>query len=162
MRTKKQLFRLPGGTIAYLEMNTPGQIIKDKGLHKTGDAQQFHTANVLRRIKRYMPHQTGMTYKVTLVQTNVRYPRIITDVPYGQYLYRGKVMVNAKTGKGPAVIPGVGPRYKKGTILKATERDLEYTEGKNPQAGPYWDRALVANEGKVMAEELQRYMNRRT
>lgn len=142
MRTKTQLFRLPNGTIAYLEMNTPGKIIKDKGLNQTGSVQQFHTANVLRRIKRYMPFRTGMTYKVTVAQTNIQVPEIVTNVPYGKYLYHGKVMV----GSAPKVV---------------TDKPLAYTTTKNRGAGPYWDKALSAGEGKAMVADLQQYINRK-
>lgn len=160
MTKKEKLYRLPGGTIVYLEMNPVHQILKDKGLDPGGDAQKFHTANVLRRIKRYMPFDSGMTYKVTVAQTDISKPYIITNTPYAKYLFYGKKMVNAKTGKGPRMIPGIGPRYKKGTVLKATSEDLEYSK-KNPAAGPRWDRALVAAEGKAMAADLQRYLKRR-
>jgi hypothetical protein len=138
------------------------RVIRDKGLGADGAVQMFHTQNVLRRIKRYMPFLTGATYKLTVLQTNIREPYIVTDVPYGKYLYYGKAMVNAKTGKGPALIPGVGFRHRKGTVLKPTQRPLEYNRTKNPMAGPFWDRTLVACEGGVLVDELQRFINRRS
>lgn len=58
--------------------------------------------------------------------------------PEGRYLYKGKVMVDAKTGKGPMNIPGVGPRYKKGTKLKATERELDFNKLANPDVQKEW------------------------
>ena len=136
------------------------EIVKSKGLAKNGTVQMFHTQNVLRRIKRYMPFLTGATYGLTVIQTDIKNPFIVTDVPYARYLYYGKVMVNSKTGKGPANIPGVGLRYRKGTILKATNRDLTFTKTKNPMAGPFWDRTLVAREGEAMVEDLQRFIDR--
>lgn len=135
------------------------QLIRRKGLAQDGRVQMFHTQNCLRRIKRYMPFLSGVTYKITTVQTDIRKPEIVTDVPYAKYLYYGKVMVNIKTGKGPMLIPGVGLRYKKGTILTHTDRDLEYTKTKNPNAGPFWDRSLVAHEGRAIVADLQRYIN---
>ena len=84
------------------------KLVESKGLSKDGAVQMFHTKNVLRRIKRYMPFLTGATYKITVAQTDIRKPEIVTDVPFGRYLYSGLAMVNAKTGKGPALIPGVG------------------------------------------------------
>ncbi len=161
MKKKEILYRLPGNVIAYLEMNTVNRVLKDKGLDRVGDAQQFHTANVLRRIKRYMPFLTGMTYKVTVMQTDIRRPEIVTDVPYGKYLYYGKKTVNHKTENGPALIPGVGYRYNKGTILKPVGSPLEYTTTKNPKAGSHWDRTLVACEGRALTADLQRYIDRR-
>lgn len=131
---KEQLFRLPDGTIATLEMHSVGQIMKDKGLTSDGSVQAFHTQNVLRRIIKYMPLRSGMTIKVTVAQTNIRKPYIVTNTPYGQYLYRGK----AKSG-----------------------RPLNYTRTKNPHAGPYWDRALEQQEGAALQADLQRYINRK-
>ena len=139
--SRKILFRNADGTTVTLTMKGLNQLMKDKGVDKAGNVQQFHTQNVLRRIKRYMPYLTGATYKITAIQTNIREPRIITDVPYGKYLYYGKVMV----GKAPKVVTG---------------KALVYTKTKNPLAGPFWDRTLSAHEGKAMAEDLQRYMNR--
>lgn len=138
------------------------KLVRSKGLGKDGNVQAFHTRNVLRRLKRYMPFCTGATYKTTVAQTDIRKPEIVTDVPYARYLYFGKAMVNSKTGKGPALIPGVGYRYRKGTVLKVTDRNLKYTTTKNSDAGPFWDRTLIAREGSAMTADLQRYINRRS
>jgi hypothetical protein len=135
------------------------KLIRKKGLAQDGKVQMFHTQNCLRRIKRYMPFLSGATYKITVAQTNIRKPEIVTNVPYGKYLFYGKVMVNSKTGKGPALIPGVGYRFPKGSTLMPTDRELEYTKAKNPLAGPHWDRTLVAYEGKAIVSDLQRYIN---
>ena len=137
------------------------KLIRKKGLAQDGKVQMFHTQNCLRRIKRYMPFLSGATYKITVAQTNIRKPEIVTNVPYGKYLFYGKVMVmvNSKTGKGPALIPGVGYRFPNGSTLMPTDRELEYTKTKNPLAGPHWDRTLVAYEGKAIVSDLQRYIN---
>lgn len=137
-----ELSGLPNAVKCRLRMNSVHQIMKDKGLLQDGSVQAFHTANVLRRIIKYMPYRTGATIKVTIAQTDVNKPYIVTDVPYGKYLYYGKVMV------------GNAPR-------SVTDKDLRYTKTKNPQAGPYWDRALVANEQAVLQRELQSYINRK-
>lgn len=155
------LYRLPGGIVAHLKMNSIGKILKEKGLDNTGDVQMFHTQNVLRRITKYMPFRTGMTIKVTIAQTDIRKPEITTNVPYGQFLWRGKVMRNAKTGNGPSMVPGVGLRYRKGSVLKPVPRDIEYTKNKNKKAGPYWDKAVSTNEGDAMRADLQRFIDRR-
>lgn len=157
---KSVLYRLPEGVVAQLEMKSVDQIIRDKGLNPGGDAQRFHTQNVLRRIKRYMPFLTGMTYKVTVVQTNISRPEIVTDTPYAKYLFHGKVMIDPKINAAGFMTPE-GWRSRKGSVKVRTERDLDFTKTKNPKAGPRWDRALSVAEGKIMAAELQRYMNRR-
>lgn len=157
---KSVLYRLPEGVVAQLEMKSVDQIIRDKGLNPGGDAQRFHTQNVLRRIKRYMPFLTGMTYKVTVVQTNISRPEIVTDTPYAKYLFHGKVMIDPKINAAGFMTPE-GWRSRRDSVKVRTNRDLDFTKTKNPKAGPRWDRALSVAEGKIMAAELQRYMNRR-
>lgn len=144
-----------------LKLKSARELIRELGLDPSGDVQRFHTENVLKRIKRYMPYDSGSLYKLTVAQTDTSKPAIITDAPQAAYLYRGKKMVNAKTGKGPAFIPGVGFRYRRGTILKATNIPLNYSKSKNPMAGPQWEKTLVANEGDAMTADLQRYINGR-
>ena len=125
-----------------LKMNPVNQIIRDKGLNASGNVQKFHTQNVLRRIQRYMPCRTGAAIKMMIAQTNISKPEIVLDVPYAKYLFYGKVMV----GKAPK---------------KVTSIDLNYTKTKNTKAGKRWDLALSAAEGKQMAADLQRYIERK-
>lgn len=158
--SKKRLFRLPDGTVAYLEMNSVAKVLQDKGLNATGDVQQFHTANVLRRITKYMPFLSGMFIKVTIAQTDIRKPEIISDAPEGQYLFHGKVMVDTKTGAAGFMTPE-GWRSRKGCTKVRTTRDLKYTKTKNRRAGPRWDIAVSTHEGKAMAADAQRYINRK-
>lgn len=158
--SRKRLFRLPDGTVAYLEMNSVAKVMQDKGLNATGDVQQFHTANVLRRITKYMPFLSGMLIKVTIVQTNIKKPEIVTDAPEGQYLFRGKVMVDPKTGAAGFMTPE-GWRSRKGCSKVRTNRDLRYTKTKNRRAGPRWDIAVSTHEGKAMAADAQRYIARK-
>lgn len=150
-RSKKQLFHLPDGTIAYLEMNDLQKIIKDKGLDPGGDVQQFHTANVLRRIVKYMPQRSGMTVKVTVVQTDIRKPKIITNTPYARFLYHGKVMVSDVTGS---------PWARKGETKHVINKKLDFSK-KTETAGPYWDKALVAAEGDKLRTDVQAYIKRK-
>ena len=159
-KVKSIIYKAPDGTEVTLEMKDLNQIIKNKGLDKGGDAQSFHTQNVLRRIKRYMPFRTGVTYKMTVVQTDIHKPEIVTDAPYGKYLFYGKVMVDPKTGAA-GFMTSEGWRSRKGCVKVLTERNLKYTRTKNPLAGAHWDRTLVAHEGKALAADLQRYINRR-
>ena len=144
-----------------LFLPTAAKIIRSKGLAADGAVQMFHTQNVLRRIKKYMPFRSGATYKITVAQTDIRKPEIVTDTPYAKYLFYGKVMVDPKTGAAGFLTPE-GWRSRRGCVKVRTDRNLEYFKGKNPQAGPRWDRALSANEGKAMAEDLQRFINRRS
>ena len=160
MSKKTLLVRMPDGTTATLEMKEAHEIVRSKGLAAAGDVQQFHTANVLRRIKRYMPFVTGAIYKITVVQTVIAKPEIVTDVPYGKYLFYGKKMIDPKIGASGFMTPE-GWRSRRGSVKVLTDENLNYNRTKNPAAGARWDRSLSAAEGKAMAEDLQRYIDRR-
>ena len=122
--------------------------------------QRQHTANVLRRIVRYLPYRSGETIKQTIIQTDINRPEIVTRSPYAKYIYYGKVMVDPKTGAA-GFMTKQGWRSRKGVPKVRTGRPLEYTKDKNPLAGPRWDRRLVSAEGKLLARELQDYLDRR-
>lgn len=82
----------------------------------------------------YVPMLTGSLNERAYVDGNV----LIYPGPYARYLYAGKVMVNAATGKGPRYIPEVGYRWPLGATLKPTERDLNYTKDFHPKAQAQW------------------------
>lgn len=144
-------------TTVKVKMKSVNQILRDHGLEKDGPAQRYWTGIVNKRLTPYMPFQSGAL--ATKLKFQASPSEIVVAGPYARYQYEGKVMVNAKTGKGPAFL--VGYRYKKGTILKVTERPLTYDTTKNPKAGPLWDRRLVANEMDAMTEKMRRYIRRR-
>ena len=142
---KTFLCRMPDGTIATLTMKNAIEIIRNKGMAQGGDVQAFHTQNVLRRIKKYMPFVSGALYKITQIQTDIRKPYIITDAPQAHYLFEGKVMIDPVTGVAGFMTPE-GWRSRKGSVKVLTQRNLVYSKSKNPQAGPHWDKALSAAE----------------
>ena len=67
---------------------------------------------------------------------------IIYPGPYARYLYKGKVMVDAATGKGPMrIVSDDGTeviRFRKGATLTATDRPLNIRKDKHPQAQSHW------------------------
>ena len=142
-----------------VEMKPISTILTRIGVNKTGDVQMQLTRIVNKRITRYMPFRTGA------LSTKLKYIKSPTEIevvaPYARMMYYGKVMVNSKTGKGPAFIPGVGYRYKKGTILKATDRDLKYDTTKHTEAGPFWDRRMMAAEKDAIVSDVQAYVRRK-
>lgn len=145
--------------IVKVDMPKAAEIIKKKGIGKAGDVQLFLTHNINRRIGKFMPHLTGaMETKQKRVTGS---DEITVFGPQSKVMYFGKVMVNAKSGKGPANIPGVGYRFPRGSVLKPSNRDIKYTKTYNPKAGPFWDRRMMAEEGKAIEEETQRYVERR-
>ena len=144
-----------------LHLPSAAQIIRSKGLAADGAVQMFHTQNVLRRIKKFMPYRSGAMYKVTVTQTDIRKPEIVTETPGARYLFRGKVMIDPKLGVAGFMTPE-GWRSRKNCVKVLTNRDLQFFKGKNPRAGPRWDKALSANEGKAMAADLQRFIDKRS
>lgn len=152
MSVKKTVIRLPDGSKAILEMNSADQIIRDKGLDLDGDVQMHHTNNVLKHIVRYLPYNDGMLIKGTQSSTNIRKPVIVTPGPSARFLFHGKLMVSDVTGSAWA---------RKGETKHVVSRNLNYTKTNNPQAGPYWDKALVAAEGAKLVSELQKYINQK-
>lgn len=114
-----------------VELNPAPRIIKRLGLSKDGDVQRFFTSEVLRRIQKYMPYRTGETIKLTIAQTDINKPEIVTDEPQARYLFYGV----SKAGK-----------------------PLNYTRTKNYDAGPRWDRALATAEKEAISASVRNYI----
>lgn len=143
-----------------VDMAPAGVIMNRLGVTAKGDVQRFHTANVRRRIQKYMPYRSGATIKLMIIQSPVDEPFIHVDVPHARMLYCGKVMVDPKSGAAGFLTKN-GWRSRKGAVKVKTDRDLEYDKSKNKLAGPYWDRRLMAEESAAMQQELQDYVSRK-
>jgi hypothetical protein len=113
-----------------IKINDAERIMKRLGIDAQGRVQKFHTANVLRRIEKYMPYRTGLTIKLMIAQSPVNKPEIRVNVPYAKRLYYG---------------------------YSAKGNPLKYNKTKNPLAGPKWDVRLAAVEGAAMLADLQRF-----
>lgn len=143
-----------------LQLPSANQLIKSQGLAPNGDVQMFHTKNVLQRIKRYMPYVSGATYKITVAQTDISKPEIVTDTPYARYIFMGKKMIDPQINASGFLTPE-GWRSRRGSVKVLTSENLNYNRTKNPAAGPRWDKAVVSAEGDAMVADLQRYINHR-
>ena len=123
-----------------VKMKPVNTVLTRMGVKADGDVQMFVTNTVNRRITRYMPFRSGA------LATKLKHIKSATEIevlgPYARYQYYGKVM------EGPA------PKA-------VTDRDLKYDKTKNPLAGPFWDRRLIANEGAQIAGEVRRYVSGR-
>lgn len=82
-------------------------------------------------------------------RTFVRGSYIVYPGPYARYLYHGKRMVNAKTGKGPMYIPEVGWRWPKGATLRPTEEPLHISTAVHKDATSHWMDASKARNMKT-------------
>lgn len=143
-----------------VDMKPVSHVMKRLGVDARGDVQRFHTANVRRRIQRYMPYRSGATIKLMIVHSPAEEPFIHVDVPYARMLYYGKVMVDPRTGAA-GFLTANGWRSRKGVPKVVSSRAIQYDKSKNPRAGSFWDRRLMAAEGAQMAAELQEYVRRR-
>ena len=113
----------------------------------------------------FVPFLTGSLSNRTQVVENM----IIYPGPYARYLYYGKVMVDAATGKGPMKIMRDGQvvaiRFRKGATLKPTEKKLDIKKRSgHAQATDHWLEASKAQNldkwigiaGKAVERELGR------
>lgn len=97
-------------------------------------AERALAREVLQNTEPYVPAKTGIfSRRARAIGQYVVYSGDAVN-----YLYEGHVMVNAKTGKGPPVIPGIGPRWRRGTKLRKTDRPLTYTRDMHAKAGDHW------------------------
>lgn len=100
----------------------------------TTKANTILLSQVMKDTSPYVPFLTGSLNARTHVVGNT----IIYPGPYARYLYYGKVMVDSVTGKGPAKIPDVGYRFRRGATLRPTDRPLTYTKDFHPKATARW------------------------
>lgn len=100
-------------------------------------------------------------------RTQVVENRVVYPGPYARYLYHGKVMVDASTGKGPMrIVSKDGSeviRFHKGATLKPADRPLDIKKDVHPQATDHWFEASKAQNmdkwtrsaGKLVKDELE-------
>ena len=103
----------------------------------TGRASKMEKALAWQIMKDTTEFQPALTGSFT-IRTYVVGNRIVYPGPYARYLWHGKAMVNAATGKGPMYIPEVGYRWPRGAILKPTNRDLNFNTSMHAKAQSHW------------------------
>lgn len=97
-------------------------------------------------------------------RTQVLDGQVIYPGPYARYLYYGKVMVDSATGKGPMhFVDKQGNEviaFRKGAVLKATERDLHISTAVHSQAQAHWFEASKAQNMEKWKRVAERAVNR--
>lgn len=100
-------------------------------------------------------------------RTRVVENQIIYPGPYARYLYEGKVMVDAATGKGPMrIVSKDGSeiiRFRKGATLKPTSEPLDIKKDVHKDATDHWFEASAAQNmdkwkrvaGRLVKDELE-------
>ena len=103
-------------------------------------ARVLFANQVLIDCRAIMPLDTGSLQSRSYVSKDNK--SVVFPGPYARYLYHGNKMVNAKTGKGPALIRDkngniVGYRYRKDTKLKV-KQPIEKLKFTRPEAREKW------------------------
>lgn len=122
---------------------------------------EYALANeIMKDTNKYVPALTSAFANMAQVIGNV----IVYRGPQCKYLYYGKVMVDAATGKGPMRIVGKDGseiiRFRKGARLKPTERTLKYTKSVHPQATDHWIDASKIHNMKKWEKFTERMVTR--
>lgn len=100
-------------------------------------AERILVVQVAKDTRPYVPARTmSLNQRTRIIGNSIVYPG-----PCARYLWEGKVMADSATGKGPAHIPGVGYRFRKGATLKPTSRKLKFTKSVHPLAQDHWTEA---------------------
>ena len=101
------------------------------------------TREVDKRIGRYMAYRAGvMSGKAKRM---ISPSQILVDTNYAHFQYTGIVWIDPNTGSTWA------PKYGRKV---PTSRKLTYDTSKNAKAGPYWDKALMANESAAIFKSV--------
>ena len=121
-------------------------------------AERTVTIQAAKDTEPYVPMLTGSLKNRAVVQGNL----IIYPGPYARYLYYGKKMVDARTGKGPMHFIGQNGneviRFHKGAKLRPTGEDLTYTKTAHPNAQAHWFEASKAQNLEKWLEVAKRAM----
>lgn len=124
-------------------------------------ASRAEHAMAVQAAKDTEPYVPASPNKSLANRTRVKRNLIIYPGPYARYQYYGKVMVNAATGRGPALIPNVGYRYPKGARLKPTNRNLDIKTTVHKNARAFWFEASKSQNlekwKRVAARAVTRY-----
>jgi hypothetical protein len=103
-----------------------------------------------------MPHQTGnLSTKLKIIKSPTE---IEVLGPYARIHYYGEIMVDPVTGAAGFLDKDGQWKSRKNVPKVRSGRMFDYSGGKNPLAGPFWDRRLMAAEGDAIAADLQRYV----
>ena len=108
----------------------------------------------------YVPMLTGSLKNRTRVEGST----IIYPGPYARFLYYGKVMVDSETGKGPMhFVDKQGNevfRFRYGSRLVPTSRDLVFTTDFHPDAQAHWFEASKAQNKEKWELVAQRAVDK--
>lgn len=111
------------------------------------DAQFYLDTMIMTSMVPYMPRVTGAFVNITKARsaTIAGSGEVVAAAPpYGRYLYKGKVMVDPRTGS---------PWARKGAKKIVTDKDIKYS---NPKATPEWFETAKKNHAEGWIKGIKR------
>lgn len=117
-----------------IDINT-AEILKKRGLGGDHRAQVFLASEVKRLSDKYVPMQQGDLKNRAVVSSDGS--TLTYTQPYAHYQYYGEVMA----GRAPKEYTG---------------RELTYHGG--PMRGPRWEKRMLADKSKELADNVQKYI----
>lgn len=96
---------------------------------KFDTAQKFIDSECIRKMVKYTPARNLILSKSAVLGTKIGSGRIVIASPYGRYQYYGKLMVSSTSGSAWA---------KRGEKKVLTDKDLQYSTSRHPQAQRLW------------------------
>lgn len=125
-----------------VKFSDPDKIITRLGLKPGGDTHKYFMDRAAARMKKYLPHRRNGSVDDALSQgRDYAKGQFVLKGPHQRYLYFGKVMA--------------------GNPKEPTDKDLVYTKSPHPLAGPFYDKRMMAAEGKELAKEITAYQRRK-
>ena len=150
----KNLSIIDGG----IRINISGDVIASR----VNKAQKWLDNRVMTDMLPYMPLNTGMFIANTQsISRSLAGTGLVCAgaPPMGRYLYYGKVMVDARTGKGAIPINKDGEiifRFRKGSTLIPTSRNMTYSRA---SATARWFETAKEKHEEQWVEGVQKILN---
>ena len=111
-------------------------------------AQKYVDSECLRMMKPYTPFRTGIMEKSATLGTVIGSGKIMYNSPYARYQYYGVVYGPNIPLYENGVL--VGFRSPKGKKKHATDRQLQYSTAKHPQAQRLWFETMKKKHGQAI------------
>ncbi len=108
---------------------------------KFDTAQKFIDSECIRKMVRYTPARNLILSKSAVLGTKIGSGKIVYNSPYARYQYYGKLMVSSITGSAWA---------KRGEKKILTNKDLQYSTSRHPQAQRLWFEVMKKQHGAAI------------
>ena len=133
----------------------PSELLKKFHLESGGKVQQAVDRCVIEYSKRYCPKNTGVLESSPYTASPPGSGKVIYNTPYAHYLYYG-VVYGPNFPIYDATGALVGWRSPKNQKKHPTDRELKYSQEKNPLAGSFWVARMKADRMKDIEEVANR------